>query len=479
MFLMKASVGLALGHALFNTFSEKKWSRSLIVVSLCLLAYFQWPIVHLWGFWAFVLLAGYGKNNLETVSLAASLLVLWMAQETSWGSWTAIPWNGIAFFLICYLGIRWLEKTYFNHRLFYIILSCCIINTSYDIVKISLSSPDIQIAQDKNVLPSYSPGPMLAKILNGKLVEPGQASGDIGISSVIFDGGPYHGSHHILLAEHDILPSDPYGVLTKANTQQIEPWAHNQLIGNQYLLEAVARDGLWMANLGGSLKPIGKLLLGSLSHDDDHIVTPLVTKYHNFTYVQDSDSFVDGLANRQENILKEIVIGRELPRILNLLFCISLVFSPFLIGLIVRSCSLISICCLLLIPKEGQVRIIANLDWPHEPSKASGVMTSLVGNGYLMQMGNKKSQILVVGEGKTASAYPTEKLVILEPGAKVTIGKDVICSGIEPVDNEENIVDGRKLFINNEETSPMLSHDGIRIIGTGSPSKLEWKRWLD
>ena len=105
-------------------------------------------------------------------------------------------------------------------------------------------------------------------------------------------------------------------------------------------------------------------------------------------------------------------------------------------------------------------------------------MASLVDSGYLMLLGSKNSQILVVGQGKTAMAKQTEKLVILEPGATVFIGKHLIRSSMAPTDDEHGVTDSRKLFINNEATSSLLFLDGVKVIGTGSPSKLEWGKWI-
>lgn len=475
---MKLSVGIALGHALFYAFSEKQWLKSLFILSLCCLVYFQWPVIHLWGFWAFVVILIYGKNNREALTLANCFLILWLAQETLLGSWTAVPWIGIIFFLFSYFVIRWLNNKWLGPKLLYFLLLFCVAITTYDIFKIQLRNPDIQIAQDKTIMPSYSPGPLLAKILKGKLVEPGLVAGDIGISSLIFDKGPYLGSQHILLAEHDIEPLDPEKVLRSANAKQIEPWSHNQLFGNQYLLEAIAQDGLWMANLGGSLKPVGKLLLGSLSHFSDQTITPLVLKSGKFTYVQDSDSFVDRIANRQENIVKEIVLGRPTPRLFNLLFCILILFSSSLGGLVLRFAGIVVISVVGLLPKEGDIRVKAKLDWSHEPSKASGVTSSLVDKGYLVRLGNKNTQILIVGQGKTSTITHNEKLVILEPGATAIIGKHTIQAGTDPLGYEHGIIDARKLLIDNEENPPAYLLEDIQIIGTGSPSKIDWGKWL-
>lgn len=469
-FLMKISVALPLSCFLVHALSIHS-NRSIIITALLsLLVLFEWPLVHLMGFWAFASIAILGQTTVGR-ALASTFLGLWLLQLTDLGSWSAHPYFAApTFIFLYYIGIQ------LQVRLLYPLAFTSIICTLGQLYIIYTVEPTVTISQDPHVARGYSPGPMLAKILNGITVHPGHTEGDIAISSLIFDQGPHNANQLIvLLDEHDIQFDDPRKVLIPHNAQQIEPWFCNQLFGNQYILEAVARDGLWMANLGGSLKPKGKLLLGSLSHAGHQTFTPLVLKVGKYVYVQDSDSFVDRIANRQEHILKEIVFGRSLPRIMNLLFCIFL-FLPFSAQAFV-----IPIVILLLqIPTVGNVRVQATLDWPHEPSKASGVMTSLVDAGYNYTMGTTQTIMLVIGAGRNAQVNTSEKLVLLEPMATVRIGQHVVQACLEPRGELNDITDSRELTLDGASQGvSTLQVDGIRVIGTGSPAKLNWSLWLN
>jgi hypothetical protein len=474
IYLTKLGVGVVLGYAMNNVIFQRKYLNVFFVLSLCLTAYLQWPLVHLWGFWVCLIFSIYSIRDPVAIAVSSSLLGIWLLQESAIGSWTAVPYVSLIVFPAIYFVSMWVGRP-----IFFGLLIACLLVTGYQVFELATSNPRVEISHDKTILPSYSPGFMLAKILNGSIVDPGKVAGDIGISSVIFDKGPYRGSKHILLAEHDIQPPENDPVLRCSNAQQSEPWYSNQFFGNQYLLEAVARDGFWAGNLGGSLNANGRLLLGSLTHHGDQLVAPLVVQYDRYIYVQDSDSFVDRLANRQENIVKEISIGRIFPRILNIFFCIIIFFDLTTLGLLIRLTSVVVMLGCLGVPRSGDVRIVGNIDWPHEPSKASGVMTSLIDSGYPFLLGDTNARILVVGSGMFAVRKSTETLVILEPGASVRIDRWLVCAKNDPIGNREGIVDCRNLLLDDQEVGPEIQIGDVTIVGTGSPSKINWERRLE
>lgn len=473
IFFMKLGVAIVLGRICYDMLINREYFKALFTLLACLGVYLQWPLVHLWGFWVFILFAVYGFKKPEAIGVCMSLLGLWLLQESTVGSWTAVPYISIfAYYLVYFISMS------FKKSLFYASLILCMWLTSWQIYKIMGQELKIEISHDPTVMPSYSPGPLLAKILNGTIVEPGSVSGDVGISSIIFDKGPYQASRHILLSEHDIQVPETDPVLRRANSQQLEPWFANQPFGNQYLLEAVARDGLWMANFGGSLNTNGKLLLGSLRHQGDQFITPLVVEHDRFVYVQDSDSFVDRIVPHQENIVREIVVGRVLPRILNLCFCGLILMDFTAFGLVFNLVSLGIILGILGVSKSGDVRIVAKTDWPHEPSKASGVMTSLVDNGFNFRRGDIDARVLVVGTGQFAVAKSTEVLVILEPEASVKIEDCVIRADKKPIGTQHEIIDCRNLLVDDCENGVKIVIDNTTVVGTGSPAKMNWKKWI-
>lgn len=397
---------------------------------------------------------------------------MWLLQETELGSWSALPHFAIPLFVfILFLGAK-LKKI-----VLYPLLFACIIYTAIDISYLVINKPVIQVSQNSQLAKGYSPGPLLAKILHAEVVTPGNFSGDIGISSLIFDKGPFKSSkYHILLAEHDLDYNDEN--LIPENAQQKEPWVFNQMFGNQYLLEAIARDGTWMGNLGGSLNPSGKLLLGSYSHFGKQKFTPLVIKHRNVIYVQDSDSFVDRVASRQVNTVKEITLGRVTCRAINIVFCLLILFPFNTYGFMCRILTPLIILAWLQIPIKGDVRIVADIDWPHEPSKASGVLASLTDSGFYFLKGNTAAQLLIVGQGNSTIVMPSEKLIVLEPDATVYLNTHKVKADKLPLGQKSNVTDSRMVYVDDNPVDITVEIDGHIIIGSGSPAKTEWKKWL-
>ncbi len=468
---MALGAAIPLGYGLANAIKSASHVR-IIGLSFCvLMLLMRWPLVHLWGYWALVTaLLGWSKHS--AVAVIGSFATLWLTQETTLGSWTVIPFLSLASF-VGFFALLWC----FPRSVALIVVGVTIL-TGYELYQIGLTHPTIQIAQDSSTGKGYTPGPTLASILKAKITKPGMVEGDIGVSSLVFDTGPFTASHQILIVEHDICPEELSHLILPSNARQSEPWFENQFLGNQYLLEAIAQDGFLASNLGGSLKHTGQLLLASLAHESNQLITPLVIKKGNKTLVQDSDPFVDRLACRQENVVKEIVRGRIEPRVLNL----SLLFTAFLpLASIYNLIRWLPVIILLLngvwIPKVGEVRIVGSIGWPHEPSKISGLITSLNDAGFNWRLGTSKTRLLAIGAGRSATRQD-EELIILEPGAVVKIGTHIVRAGTIPLAVVNGILDARTLDVDGVITATGTIIDGALVIATGSPSKLEWKALL-
>jgi hypothetical protein len=280
------------------------------------------------------------------------------------------------------------------------------------------------------------------------------------------------------LVEHDQHPSIEHPPVRLGNLYQRIPWTENQLIGDQYILAAIAQDDQWISNFGGRLNRYGRLLLGSLRHRGGEWFEPIIISYNKCIYVQDSDPFVDRLAAYQYYTLNELVHRNREVRLLNLLFILASLRIQNLYGFI--STMVIAVGLLISNCKNriGDIRIVAPIFSPHETSRPSGVLRSLADNGFCFVKGDSQCTVLIVGEGKSVTAKASETLVILMPGARLKIGDDFITVDSMPLGDISDVVDARALIVNGTMQSFVIKINKCNVIGTGSPAKQNWKKWL-
>ena len=93
-------------------------------------------------------------------------------------------------------------------------------------------------------------------------------------------------------------------------------------------------------------------------------------------------------------------------------------------------------------------------------------------------VGNEGASVLIVEAGRSARKQSAERLVILEPGAKVTIGTVTIGADALPLGDASGIPDARSLYLADGRTvGPTTEIDGTKIIATGSPALLPLEIW--
>lgn len=87
--------------------------------------------------------------------------------------------------------------------------------------------------------------------------------------------------------------------------------------------------------------------------------------------------------------------------------------------------------------------------------------------------GSVGTKLLVVGSNYTAS-WKNEKIIILEPGAKVKIKGTIYEAQDVPMGEWDGILDARSILKNGEkQPSPIIKLEQVTIIATGSPTTLE------
>lgn len=471
--VFRLTVGGLLGFVAFSNLLRKDFEgigRSCICFVASLLF---WPLVYLYGFWVFAIGVDPTNKQLRWHAPATAFLFLWILQFTEIGSWTYFPCIGIPIFLLICVCM------FFSTKPAYIILAIiCIVASIIDLA--SLQKENVEIAYHKDFASGYVHGPILARILNGKLVDPNNVGGDISITSLIQGSGANTAKRPIIVVDHGQKPSKNYPAIVEGDIIQKPPWTGNQFFGDQYLLAAIAQDGQWVSNIGGRLRAIGKMQLVSPCHQNGKRYEPLVLRYKNTTYVNDSDPFVDRLANYQVAGIREMAYGVPLYRIINILFLIGAIlsvkfkYSDFATGFIV----ILFVAFYILIPTNGDIRIIGKMNSPHEPSKLSGVLRSLADAGFSCIKGGKNCNVLVIGEKKIVAPQKTERVILACSGSTINLGEQKIGVGEIPLGMIDGIVDARNLSVSGVMQGPILKIGEVTVIGTDSPAKQDWKRWL-
>jgi hypothetical protein len=327
-------------------------------------------------------------------------------------------------------------------------------------------------------------GKVAAHLVGGSLVPKGETSGDVGIVNMIFGPTPNKSLRPIYLVEHDIGPSEQHPVLENKSLHQQQPWEYNQLFGDEYVLAAIARDGYWASNLGGGLKPEGGVMLGSLCHKGGSTYEPIIVRTKGSTYIQDSDPFVDWLANGQRNVVWELTHGALDLRCLNfaaiLLTALS-VFAPalsrqgfavLLLGVVTTQ----AIATYGAIP--GDVLLIGRDGGPHELFRSGGVIRSLIESGRPVIESNRPSPIVVVARGRTYRLTGVEKLVILAPHSRALTTEGKVEVDDIPLGVVEDVIDARLLHYPGGDSKGVVQLRGVVFIATDAPAKLDWKKWF-
>jgi len=467
-----AFVGLALGTILYDTVRSKQHGRTTTTLVALLAIVFYWPVVYLHGFWGF--LTSYTSHFKSDVrcGISPAFLFLWLIQFTAVGSWTHEPIIGIVTFCTATFFLSLV-----NQHIRSVLAIGCLVATVGSLLG---SFPKtVTIEYFSELEKAYSHGPLLRKAIDGKLVPPGMLYGDVGITSLFFGESEKRAQRTLVLLEHDVAPSSrKHPILPLHNLSQEQPWSGNQFFGDQYILAAIAADGFWASNLGGRLKPSGRILLASNRYHGGGRFEPIVLETGELVYIQDSDSFVDRLVNYQVSTVHELVHGRKLLRIINGFFAFSILICSTWIANFIFA---IGIAILLVVesaPVSGDVRLLIEPGSPHELSRGSGVMRSLVDAGYSYLKGDTDAKVLIIGPGRSARVQPSEKIVLASSNSKIFVEDDLVIVDGQPLGSVDGITDARTLLINGRKVGVSTHIGDLTIIGTDSPAKQNWARWL-
>lgn len=421
-------------------------------------------------------------------NIALTNVVYWVILKIDIATVYITPLNSGACFLLIALAIHYARTLRIATWCAAITISLIISGQSvFDTLKTKDISIENYAVPNVNVFPH---GEVIKQIISGRLSPKGETSGDIGIINLIFGHTESKANNPFILVEHDVLPSESYPVIAKESLHQRKPWEYNQLFGDELLLAAIARDGYWASNLGGSLQPKGRVLLGSLRHYEGHEDTgkthyyPIAIRHESKTYLQDSDPFVDWLSNGQRNTLLEFTRGTLDLRLLNMglvIICAIMLCTAntTLMGMVLVL--LMTIAVEFIYQKttiEGDLHLVGIDGGPHELSKTGGVVRSIIERGYPILLSSKPASIVVLSKGRSYTLTGVEKLVILSSDSRVITGDGIIQSGNTPLGPVQGVVDARSIEYKDLTVDAVFKREGVTYIATDSPAKLDWSKWL-
>ncbi|MCM0684630.1 hypothetical protein [Akkermansia massiliensis] len=267
------------------------------------------------------------------------------------------------------------------------------------------------------------------------------------------------------------LDHDAHTDWDDANFMQRRPWGQNFPIAGEPLRMAIGRDGALISNLGAALKKDSSHFVYGLM--DGWSVVPLAISIGENLVLADSDFTVNCLAPYQQSLIQRITgtdRGFMFFHFVCALMLIAILRWPkpwlplVLIGVYFLS---------LWWPQVGDVRYVGRHHlWPHT-DLGEGLVRVFQLNGVNARFGSVGAKVLVVGEGFSARRNG-EKVVVLEPQAKVSVDGVVYEAGDVPQGIRDGIVDARLIFCEKDTLpSPIYQEDGVIIIATGTPSLLD------
>lgn len=328
------------------------------------------------------------------------------------------------------------------------------------IVLNSFSFFNLPIVQENNVVPGYGLGNTIRKIV--KKDQNGNAKMLINLKHYeeIEDDTTYY-------LEHD-APTQ----FTDGNYYQKRPWGNNIILANETIQMAISRDGFLISNLGGKIRQ-GKHKI-FMSFIEGFRSIPFAILDTGKIIMSDSDFIADGLAPYQANLIKRITKTDYS------YMCFHIFSALCILGVIFVKHELFIVLPILfyvfiyLWPIDGDVRFVGHRRyWPHT-TLGEGVAKSMQDQGINAIFGSKNTSVLVVSTGNSAK-WKNEKLIILEPMSKVKIGDKVYKSGSLELGFNNSIIDARDISVNGESLGPLVNTNGIKIIATGSPSRVDFR----
>lgn len=385
-------------------------------------------------------------------------------------------------FIIYMIGLLLSFVPYkFTYKLNLILASVAIFFSTFDILKRIAKEP---IYIEKYDIESvYSPSEVFCKTTYSDYLHETNNPQRV-LRSIMFNTSIKNENKGIVI--HEIDTDDCFNIRHCQEWQQPTSWHHNQLLGSQYILEAIRNDGGLYSNKGVCFSDTGFVRLTypySLYKSQ-----PLILDLNGVTHLHDSDYTSSYLANYQSSLNNEIVQNgyrHILLRILSILFLLAIILQLIHFPLKKNNIQIVNYVLMLFVfliiyifPHKGDLRIVGKITNSHENFKYDGVAKNIVANGFNYTTGELGAKILVVSSNSFA-IWLGEQVVILEPNAKLLYKTKILSSNNLPIGNNKNIPDARQINYNGKLYSANLSIDSINIIATGSPAKLEWKKLLE
>lgn len=348
---------------------------------------------------------------------------------------------------------------------------------------------EISVAKEQ-----YKPGLIFSKLARCPIVDSTQIKNEYIIRSYAIGSKIQYEEKGISILENSPLKTN--AIVTGGKWQQPVSWHDNIFCGDQYLVEAIAKDGGLWSNIGTNLKDTCQVILAFRNFR--HGFQPLIIKNEETIYLHDSDYTSGRMSNYQKSFIQELVspvgFGRPLQiRMINvvILLFILLLLIPFpkrrgqIIMYILGGGILLTSCGHFLLNNKGEVRLVGEIKDSHENNRFDGVIKTMIDDGFYYTIGEEDCKIVVVQENHSTS-YNRESIVILEPNASIKIQGTKYVAGTIPTPPVQidsiYVQDPRKIKINNKIVEPVyklnMSDKEITIIATGSPALLEWKQIL-
>lgn len=293
----------------------------------------------------------------------------------------------------------------------------------------------------------------------------------------------------IVIYDVDLKEKDTFANPRKL--QQRVPWNSQLYLGDQYFLESISADGALFSNIGITLNKQPNSI-NLLSRPINFISSvPLILKKGETLYLNDSDYTSSYIANYQKNFIQELVGERHnerpiLMRLINVICLIIILLLSFCEILrhempsiiLVLSCFLGSIVLFVFNKQEyGEIRMVGKIKNSHENSSFDGVPKTINNAGFEYVIGVSDAKILVVKEGHKAK-WKGEKLIVAEPNSIIELKNHKIAIEEMPMGVKNEIIDSRRINMDNDVFEGICKIDSITIIGTGSPAKIQWKRFI-
>ena len=336
---------------------------------------------------------------------------------------------------------------------------------------VGLSVFEIDKCPEKNMPPGYNTGNTLEKILEKELPENGTLYyANQQYTSITNTGTVY--------LDHDSCTKYDGGEFV-----QESPWSKNQLIAIEPLRVNVVEDGCLVLNLGSKIEDKNLAPLWGQSSGLDF--NTLCAYDGSRLIFGDSDMAGDMLSPYQANLWRQLC-GLNLGYRIWLCLVCTVVFTTFFF-IKRRLLFCLTVLCIVILFRvmlnlthlEGGVRYVGDkVYYPHS-TLCYGVVRAFNKLDVLMWFSNKNAKVLAIGAGHCAT-HDGEKIIVLEPGAKVMINGRTYSAGILPMGTVNQIVDAREIVEENKRSIGVALYEtsGVIIIATGSPASIDFRPYL-